>query len=78
MARHYRHVNLIIEREGRKPFFTKCGVAFDNRDGSLNFQLHLFPGVKFHIGIPKEVNGDDAPQKAEKPDEEKPEDDVPF
>jgi len=29
--------------------FVKSGIAFDNKDGSINFALYLFPGVKFHI-----------------------------
>ena len=31
-TRNYRVVSQIIERPGKKPFFNKCGVAFDNRD----------------------------------------------
>lgn len=58
MARNYRIVSQIIERPGRKPFFQKCGVAFDNKDGSINLNLHLLPNVQLHVGIPKVVNGD--------------------
>lgn len=59
MAKEYRKVSIIVEVPGRKAFFNQAGVAFDNRDGSLNFQLHIFPDVKFHIGIPKVVNGEE-------------------
>ena len=68
MAKEYRKVSIIVEAgEGRKAFFNPSGIAFDNRDGSINFQLHIFPGVKFHIGIPKTVNGDEKPDQPEKP-----------
>jgi hypothetical protein len=67
VAKEYRRVSIIVEVPNRKAFFNQTGVAFDNKDGSLNFQLHMFPGVKFHIGIPKVVNGeethDDSPEK---------------
>ena len=63
MAKNYRVVSQIIERPGNKPFFQKCGVAFDNRDGSINLNLHLFPAVTFHVGIPKVVNGDEGRQQ---------------
>lgn len=28
---------------GERSFWTKCGVAFINRDGSINLKLHLLP-----------------------------------
>ena len=59
MARNYRIVSQIIEVPNRKPFFQKVGVAFDNKDGSINLNLHFFPGVQLHVGIPKVVNGDE-------------------
>jgi hypothetical protein len=71
MARQYRDVSIIVERPGRKPFFAKSGVAFDNRDGSLNVKLHIHPGVTFHVGNAKEVNGGeervDAPEDKDTP-----------
>lgn len=39
-----------------KSFFTRQGVAFENRDGSLNVKLDLFPGLTFHIRDPKDHN----------------------
>lgn len=38
-----------IDDTGGKTFFRRCGVAFPNKDGSLNVFLDLFPGVKLHI-----------------------------
>lgn len=66
MAKNYRIVSQIIEVPGRRPFFQKCGVAFDNKDGSINLNLHMFPNVQLHVGISKVVNGDNpdtAPQE---------------
>jgi hypothetical protein len=40
----------IIEREGKKPFWQKVGVAFENKDGSLNVILNCIPlDGKLHI-----------------------------
>ncbi|HEV3219571.1 MAG TPA: hypothetical protein VGZ48_07350 [Candidatus Acidoferrales bacterium] len=36
-------------KEGDKSFFRRAGVAFVNRDGSLNVRLDLFPGTQLHI-----------------------------
>lgn len=33
----------ITEREGSKAFWTKVGVAFQNRDSSINVILDAFP-----------------------------------
>lgn len=67
MAKEYRKVSIIVEVPKRKAFFNQAGVAFDNKDGSINFQHHMFPGVKFHIGIPKVVNGEESAEEVEKP-----------
>ena len=67
MAKEYRQVSIITEVPNRKPFWNKVGVAFDNSDGSLNVQLCFMPGVKLHIGIPKEVNGDEPPEQKDTP-----------
>ena len=32
-----------------KSFWTRAGVAFENKDGSLNVKLDLFPNVQFQI-----------------------------
>lgn len=62
MAKNYRKVSIIVKAgEGRKAFFNPAGIAFDNKDGSINFSLHVLPGVQFHIGIPKVTNGDEKP-----------------
>ena len=33
----------------QKTYFNRAGVAFENRDGSLNVKLDLFPGLTFQI-----------------------------
>jgi hypothetical protein len=34
----------------QKTYFNRAGVAFDeNRDGSVNFKLDLYPGLTFQI-----------------------------
>ena len=44
-------------REGDKPFWRRCGVAWVNRDSSLNVRLDLFPGIDLQIRTPKERTG---------------------
>jgi len=38
----------------KKSYWHRCGVAFENRDGSLNLKLDLFPNVQLQIREPKE------------------------
>jgi hypothetical protein len=45
--------------EDQKTFFNRAGVAFENRDGSLNVKLDMFPGLTFQIREPQpNGNGD--------------------
>jgi hypothetical protein len=37
-----------------KSFWHRCGIAFVNRDGSLNLKLDLFPNVQIQVRDPKE------------------------
>ena len=39
----------VIEKSGDKSYWRQAGVAFENRDGSLNLKLHLFPAVRFQV-----------------------------
>jgi hypothetical protein len=39
--------------EGGKSFWNRCGVAFVNKDGSINLKLDLFPNVQMQIREPK-------------------------
>ena len=32
-----------------KKYWHRCGVAFENRDGSLNLKLDLFPGLQMQV-----------------------------
>jgi hypothetical protein len=36
-----------------KSFWNRCGVAFVNRDGSINLKLDLFPNVQMQIREPR-------------------------
>jgi len=44
----------VIEKNGDKSFWHKCGVAFPNKDGSLNLKLDLFPNVQLQVRDKKE------------------------
>lgn len=46
---------------GKKTYFNRAGVAFENRDGSLNVKLDLFPSVTFQIREPNENEKGDKP-----------------
>jgi len=39
----------VIEKNGDKSYWHRCGVAFVNKDGSLNLKLDLFPGVQLQV-----------------------------
>ena len=39
----------VIEKNGDKSFWHRCGICFVNRDGSLNLKLDLFPNVQIQI-----------------------------
>jgi hypothetical protein len=41
----------VIQKNGGKSYWKKCGVAFANQDGSVNVKLDLFPGVDLQIGV---------------------------
>jgi len=38
----------------KKAFWHRCGVAFQNRDGSLNLKLDLFPNLQLQVRDRKE------------------------
>jgi hypothetical protein len=39
----------VIQKNGDKTYWHRAGVAFVNRDGSLNLKLDLFPSVDLQI-----------------------------
>lgn len=41
-------VSIISERNG-KTYFSRCGVGFENKDGSINFKLDIHGDTQFHI-----------------------------
>lgn len=45
----------VIQEENGKKFWHRCGVAFDNRDGSVNLKLDLFPQLQFQVREQKET-----------------------
>jgi hypothetical protein len=44
----------VIQKTGDKSFWHRAGVAFENKDGSLNLKLDLFPNVDLQIRERKE------------------------
>lgn len=46
-----KNVYCIVEdkKDRNKRFWRQVGVAFENRDGSLNVQLHMFPDLDLQI-----------------------------
>lgn len=44
----------VIEKNGDKSFWHRAGVAFVNKDGSLNLKLDLFPNVQLQVRDRKE------------------------
>jgi hypothetical protein len=53
MADNRKDVFVINESNG-KSYFNRCGVAFVNRDGSVNVRLDLLPNVQLQIRDRKE------------------------
>jgi hypothetical protein len=57
VAKKSKVVYLLVPAKGQgedaKTYFNRAGVAFENRDGSLNVKLDLFPGVTFQIRDPQ-------------------------
>ena len=57
MANH-KVVYLLVPGKGegteQKTYFNRAGVAFDNRDGSVNVKLDMFPDLTFQIREPRE------------------------
>jgi hypothetical protein len=64
MATQVKTVFLLVHASGdgpdRKTYFNRAGVAFVNKDGSLNVKLDLFPALTFNIRDAQQ-NGDKAP-----------------
>ena len=52
MPKNHKVVYL-IRGSGERSYWTRQGVAFVNKDGSLNVSLDLFPGLTFHIRDPR-------------------------
>jgi len=39
----------VIQEEGDKKYWHRAGVAFVNKDGSLNLKLDLFPNLQMQV-----------------------------
>ena len=39
----------VIQKNGDKTYWNRCGVAFANQDGSYNLKLDLFPDVQLQM-----------------------------
>ena len=50
-------VYTVVERGPGKSYWTRVGVGFVNRDGSLNLKLDLFPNVQIQIRDKQEEGG---------------------
>ncbi len=49
-----KEVYHIVEREGHDPIWTRVGIAFVNRDDSLNLFLDMFPiNGRLHVRDPR-------------------------
>src|SRR5689334_6639471 len=61
----YKVVYTIVEKKGQqKPFWTRIGVAFTNRDGSFNVHLDAVPiNGQLHIRDPKELTDEEREQR---------------
>jgi hypothetical protein len=42
------------EGKDQKTYFNRAGVAFENRDGSINVKLDMFPDLTFQVREPAE------------------------
>ena len=48
---------LVIQKDKGKTYWRRCGVAFENKDGSITLKLDLFPNVDIQVRDPKPKNG---------------------
>ncbi len=76
-AYHIREV--IKEGQPKDSFWTRIGVGFVNRDGSINLHLNFLPpDGKFHLRKPKERDTPDGRTNESEPGPEMPREDAPF
>lgn len=65
-SKQMKVVWMIVER-GDKAFWTRIGVGFENRDGSINLQLDAFPivpGAKLQLRdyVPRDADEHEGPR----------------
>ena len=51
-------VYLLVPGKEDKTYFNRAGAAFENRDGSINVKLDMFPDLTFQIREPNEQKQD--------------------
>lgn len=39
----------VIQEDGERKFWHRCGVAFENKDHSLNLKLDMFPNLQLQV-----------------------------
>lgn len=52
-----KEIFVIHQGEGDKNYWHRCGVAFVNKDGSVNLKLDLFPGLNLQMRDVEEKDG---------------------
>ena len=60
MAQKKMWIAYSIQESGNKKYWNRCGVAFENRDGSVNVRLALIPlNGEVQLRVPDERDGSD-------------------
>jgi len=66
-----------ITKRGEKTYWSKIGVAFENRDGSITVKLEAFP-----VSGELQIRDDDSSRRPARPggyeDQESSDNDIPF
>jgi hypothetical protein len=51
----------VIQKEGDKTYWHRCGVGFVNRDESITIKLDLFPNLPLQVRDAKERDNGETP-----------------
>ena len=49
----------LLVKQGKKTYWNRAGAAFENRDGSVNVKLDIFPELTFQIRPDDKVEDSD-------------------
>lgn len=44
-----RKIVYVIQEDGERKYWHRCGVAFENKDHSLNLKLDMFPDLQLQV-----------------------------